>query len=31
MSIDNIKLNRKIREGLFADDDEGAQEWLHLL
>jgi hypothetical protein len=32
MSIDNIKLNRKIREGLFADhDEEQAQKWLHLL
>jgi hypothetical protein len=32
MSIDNIKINRKIREGLFANLDEaGAQAWLHLL
>jgi hypothetical protein len=34
LSIDNIKLNRKIREGLFADDhgdEETAKAWLHLL
>jgi hypothetical protein len=32
ISIDNIKVNREIREGLFAKYDERkAQEWLHLL
>lgn len=32
MSIDNIKINRKIREGLFADlDEDGVKAWLHLL
>lgn len=32
MSIDNIKINRKIREGLFADlTDDGVKAWLHLL
>jgi hypothetical protein len=30
VSIDNIKNDRKIREGLF-DDKKDAQEWLHLL
>lgn len=30
LSIDNIKVNRKIREGLF-DDTQDAQTWLHLL
>jgi hypothetical protein len=32
MSIDNIKVNRKIREGLFGKmTDTEAQTWLHLL
>jgi hypothetical protein len=32
ISIDNIKRNRKLREGLFADFDEPqARAWLHLL
>jgi hypothetical protein len=32
MSIDNIKINRKIREGLFARfNEKQAQAWLHLL
>ncbi len=32
VSIDNIKINRKIREGLFAHlDERQAQAWLHLL
>lgn len=32
ISIDNIKVNRKIREGLFGDYTERqAQDWLHLL
>ncbi len=32
ISIDNINVNRKIRNGLFADFDEHeAREWLHLL
>ena len=32
MTIDNIKINRKIREGLFAElDEDGARAWLHLL
>jgi hypothetical protein len=32
ISIDNIKLNRKIREGLFAIyNEDQAQAWLHLL
>jgi hypothetical protein len=32
ISIDNIKLNRMIREGLFENyDEQGAQKWLHLL
>ena len=32
ISIDNIKVNRKIREGLFGDCTEReAQTWLHLL
>ena len=30
ISIDNIKVNRQIREGLF-DDKLDAQKWLHLL
>ena len=30
ISIDNIKVNRQIREGLF-DDTLDAQKWLHLL
>ena len=30
--IDNIKRNRKIREGLFADlNEQQASDWLHLL
>jgi len=32
ISIDNIKVNRKIREGLFADyNEKQAEDWLHLL
>lgn len=32
MTIDNIVINRKIREGLFATEEEkGAREWLALL
>ena len=32
ISIDNIKVNRRIRDGLFADlDKEATQKWLHLL
>jgi hypothetical protein len=32
ISIDNIKLNRQIREGLFADySEQQARDWLHLL
>ncbi|MBL9017731.1 MAG: hypothetical protein JNL83_26310 [Myxococcales bacterium] len=32
VSIDNIKVNRKIREGLFADlSPEEEKQWLHLL
>lgn len=32
ISIDNITINRKIREGLFANlDDDKAKEWVHLL
>ena len=32
ISIDNIKVNRRIREGLFASyDEKQAQAWLHLL
>ena len=32
ISIDNIKINRQIREGLFENtDEEQAQAWLHLL
>src|SRR5262249_37826693 len=32
ISIDNIKLDRKIREGLFASySEQQAQAWLHLL
>lgn len=32
ISIDNIKVNRRIREGLFADyNEQQAQAWLHLL
>ena len=32
ISIDNIKVNRRIREDLFTDlDEKKAQEWLHLL
>ena len=32
ISIDNIKHDRKIREGLFADfNEEQARDWLHLL
>lgn len=32
VNIDNIKNNRKIREGLFADlSDEDEKKWLHLL